>query len=375
MSRTRDIRRGFSFPALLIVTSAFGMLNASASGVRAQTPPPAQTPSSAVKREHVVKKGDTLWDLASLYYGNPFLWKIIYDANKPVVENPHWIYPVEKLIIPGRDMTRPMPLGQPIAEPAPAPIQVTVEPVQAKDTTPTVLGTPDMSRIMVSSFEYLTAPWLSQNPEPGIVARIIRLADPTVSSDKIAQQVYPHDKVLLGDIRGTFRKGDSVQIIRLGRGMGTYGRIVEPLAVLSVDSVGTTVIAATVVRLFGPAKIGDFAMAMGAPLRVPRGAYTTVEAGPEGNILEFLNLSTLHGPGDLAFISFGSDQVRIGDELTVYTPEQRIDNVRPDILPKTTVGVVRVVKVTDHSATVRVIDVRNTGMKNGLLARLVRRAP
>ena len=44
-------------------------------------------------RTHVVRRGDTLWDLARAYLDNPFMWRLIYDANRDVVENPHWIYP------------------------------------------------------------------------------------------------------------------------------------------------------------------------------------------------------------------------------------------------------------------------------------------
>jgi hypothetical protein len=135
------------------------------------------------------------------------------------------------------------------------------------------------------------------------------------------------------------------------------------------------VVAATLVRQFGTARIGDYVMALGAPPSVPRGEYTTVQAGPETNVVEFLQPRSLYGPGDLAFIALGADQVRIGDELAVYTAEQKIDNERPEVLPKTTIGVVRVIKVTDHSATVRIMSLTNTGLKNGLPARLIRRAP
>ena len=71
----------------------------------------------------------------------------------------------------------------------------------------------------------------------------------------------------------------------------------------------------------------------------------------------------------------GDYRLRIGDELLVYIPAKRLDNERPDIIPSQSVGVVRVVKVSDHSATVRVTGARNTGFRNGLPARLVRRAP
>ncbi|MEO5510446.1 MAG: LysM peptidoglycan-binding domain-containing protein [Longimicrobiales bacterium] len=362
MSRTREIRRCASMAAVLLALTTVH------AAVQAQTPT-----KSTVQREHTVKKGDTLWDLAGFYYGNPFLWKIIYDANKPVVENPHWIYPVEKLIIPGRDMSAEMPLGTPV----PPAIAVEVIPMALPaDTTPMVLTTIDMRRPLVSAAEYSTAPWLSMDPNAAIIGRIVREADPNAKNDKIPQQLYPNKQIILGELRGTQPKpGDSVQIVRLGRRLGTHGTVVEPLGVVRIDSVGMAVLVGHIARQFGAAKVGDYIMALPAMPEIARGDLAPVEGGAEGQLVAFLQTAPLYGPGDIGFVSLGSDQVRIGDELAVYIPEQRLDNERPDRLPAQMVGVVRVVKVSDHSATVRVTGVRNTGFRNGLPARLWRRAP
>ena len=63
-------------------------------------------------KAHTVKSGDCLWNIAKKFYGNGAKWKIIYDANKNVIEqtakkygrksssNGHWIYPGTKLTIP-----------------------------------------------------------------------------------------------------------------------------------------------------------------------------------------------------------------------------------------------------------------------------------
>jgi len=48
-----------------------------------------------------IKKGDTLWDLAELYYKNPFMWKKFQEFN--IVTNPDLIYPGEKLVIRAED--------------------------------------------------------------------------------------------------------------------------------------------------------------------------------------------------------------------------------------------------------------------------------
>lgn len=47
---------------------------------------------------HVVAKGDTLWDLAAKYYGNPYLWPQIWEKNQYVLDA-HWIYPGDPLAL------------------------------------------------------------------------------------------------------------------------------------------------------------------------------------------------------------------------------------------------------------------------------------
>ncbi len=51
--------------------------------------------------EYVVKKGDTLWDIASRSqtYDNPWQWPAIHDENREKIDDPDLIYPGQTLMI------------------------------------------------------------------------------------------------------------------------------------------------------------------------------------------------------------------------------------------------------------------------------------
>lgn len=51
---------------------------------------------SDVPDVHTVVKGDTLWDISSTFLMNPWVWPAIWHVN-PQIENPHLIYPGDKI--------------------------------------------------------------------------------------------------------------------------------------------------------------------------------------------------------------------------------------------------------------------------------------
>jgi hypothetical protein len=43
--------------------------------------------------QHVVVKGDTLWDISGKFLAHPWCWPQVWGLNKAEIKNPHWIYP------------------------------------------------------------------------------------------------------------------------------------------------------------------------------------------------------------------------------------------------------------------------------------------
>jgi len=47
-----------------------------------------------------VKSGDSLSKIAKEFYGDPLKYKLIFEANQPMIKDPNLIYPGQTLRIP-----------------------------------------------------------------------------------------------------------------------------------------------------------------------------------------------------------------------------------------------------------------------------------
>jgi len=90
--------------SLLIITMAAGL-------VADETPPKplhmvgdhwtAWDPPTSLPDDtevYIVQRGDTLWDLAGQFYGDPYLWPQLWERNSYILDA-HWIYPGDPLVV------------------------------------------------------------------------------------------------------------------------------------------------------------------------------------------------------------------------------------------------------------------------------------
>jgi len=94
----------------------------------------AWDPPEAGPDAYLIQKGDTLWDLAGKWFGDPFLWPQIWDENRYILDS-HWIYPGDPLVVPGQPTVVPDEGPPPVADLPPA-VDVTPEP--APEPVPTL---------------------------------------------------------------------------------------------------------------------------------------------------------------------------------------------------------------------------------------------
>jgi hypothetical protein len=368
---------------------------AAAAPVHAQeTPPPAV---------HVVSEGETLWDLATRYFGDPFLWPEIYRLNTAVVEDPHWIFPGEELRLggvptaAGQQMVGPEPVPQPGVEPAPEPrpgeqqpepVAQPAMPAPAAPPPPPsasgptifsreargamgVIGGAAYDERAARQYEFYSSGFLTeQQPLPwaSVEGAIDR---PTLARVPESSFAGMFENILIVPPAGaTYQVGDSLLLAGLLRTVVGWGDIVYPTGIAEVQDIGPTGVVAEVVAQFNRITDGQVALPLEAFPDPGNVMPVPVENGMMGSIVEPRQLNPVPSMQQIVFIDLGRNAgVQVGDVFAILKPSEE-EGMQPQ-----TIGYVRIVHARDLSATGLIIAVMGLGIEAGSTVQLVQKMP
>lgn len=382
----------------------------------------AQEPQEREAGAHTVIRGETLWDLARLYYENPFDWRRIYQANTDRIEDPHWIYPGQIFVIPGVTPAQVQAIlaGQGRAQgptrgemetPAPPPDRPAVAaarggpcPTQGQRTvfyqgpegtsgecprhTPaqrTIFY--DFSEEEAETMRLLAAeerPWMSVpmdifyssgwlvSPEAdgnGALGRLAAFAETGVDEEE-RSTARPYERIHV-TLSGSEvpAAGDLLQTFRVPRFVRGVGNVAVPTGLLTVTERTDSGLVATVANEYARVMLGDHVrMAPAFDLEPTLGAEP-VQDGPTGTLLAFQYLPEVHQLGGVAFINLGADAgIQLGDEFVAYSRDD-------GAWPAEVAGRLQVVGVHPDHSTVRIVAIQNPRFRRGMGVRMVARLP
>jgi len=340
---------------------------------------------------HSVRDGDTLWDLARLYLSDPFRWPEIFQANRDIVEDPHWIFPGELLRMPGdadpgmASDTGPRLDGgaPPVAAVRRRGARAQARPVDLVDGSlfasqpPTggaigILDLGDNRPVpIISESDFYGVPFLSEEEAIGTVGVAAKKIHQNPLRLDIPPTIRQNDQLVVALQGISVVPGDRLQAFRWGRTVQPYGRVVQPVALLTVLLVEADSARATVDQLFGDFEEGDLIIAA-EPVQVdPEARPEKVDDGTETTLIAYGTRQNLLSIRESLFLNSGSATgARLGDEYTMLA------NVRRDpagALTQDTLAVVRIVRVRETTASAHVIKVRNPATGPGTPGRLTAR--
>jgi hypothetical protein len=346
------------------------------------------TGDASAQQRHTVADGETLWSLAQRYYNDPWRWPRIYEANRAPsgqVEDAHWIYPGEVIIIPDVNATpvvaevvvAPTPVVVPPDPVPPPPPPPPAEPVEPERTVFfsnegrsgfTAVGVA-VARTAVPRDVSVSAPWLG--PVQGEPPNIGRVAEFSGADDELVPRVtaMPFDRVQIALPGLAAPRGTELLAFRVAGEIANVGQVLIPTGVLAVSDPTPDGAVALVVTVFGQLNVGDY-LQMLPTFALRAGVIAQpVTTGADATILGFADNHALQGLNDVAFLDQGADQgVAIGDEYVVLWDEG--NGAPPEVE-----GRLQVVSVHPDHASARIIWLRNPVFETGGIVGLDRKMP
>jgi LysM repeat protein len=350
-----------------------------------------QAGAQALPASHIVQQGETLWQLAQQYFGDPLLWPELYRLNTDVIEDPHWIYPGEELRLAPVEVPDEVETAQqpnitvtPEGDSVPPQVEVRQPRVTAGPTIfsprprTIITGTEIDARVTnayraVREGEYYASGFLTEG-ERLETGRILASAQsPSRASLRISDVTRVHESVVLSPPPGTTVDTGSLMLaFRRSDEVPGFGQIVVPTGLVRVYDNSSNRHLGEVVRQFERVLNGQELLPI-APFRMESNAHAVpVENGLEANVLRSRDSRQVAGLQSVLFLDKGANQgVRLGD---VFAVSITLSDGQGGTLVQDQARVL-VVGTRDRSSTAIIIELYRGDVGSRSQARLVRRLP
>jgi len=343
-------------------------------GLRAQAPEGDETQ----QRTHVVREGDTLWDLARGYLGDPFLWPEIYRINTEVVENPHWIYPGESLHIPGgfgpvADATAVRPAGNLTVFAASRAVE---EPATTADDRPRVASIGKAPRRVVRAGEYLASPYVERDGGPAGAGRILQSADlPGIGHATLRPRFQFNDRLFVTPPSGAGAVGDRYLAVALGPKLDGLGQVLIPTGIVLVEQAGQgTAARARLVEVFDAVSIGNQLVPLDSTTRSTTTRPEPVQGGPTSRVVWLKGNPVLPSVQQYLIVNAPASQgLRTGDQLTLY--RERAPGAGGVTMPEIEIATAQVLRVSPSAVTAVVVEQSQPAIRTGTAVRVTAKMP
>lgn len=344
--------------------------------VLAATPvaPASAQDAPAPPATHVVRAGDTLWDIARTYLGDPYLWPEIYRLNTDVIEDPHWIYPDEELRLPGSRTA----VAAPQSEREPGPARTVFSPVAPAAEAPAMREPPRPPR--VAAGDVVRAAYFGPPRGPEGAGRLLHGLDlPGIDADRQRTNFQLYDRVLLVPPRGArAAEGERFVAYTLGETVDDVGTVVIPQGVLQVVRAPRDGEAAVgeVRELFGQLDGEARLIPLDTAGSGSSAAPVSVGMGRTARIRALWRPVVLPSVGYEVLFDLGSrDGMRVGDQVEIFHPRERSADEGRLTVPEISIARGEVVRVTPYGSTARIVSQSQPAIRVGESVRVTARMP
>lgn len=308
----------------VVARAAAATLLACAASASAQSATPATAAHCSFRPDapdqHLVVKGDTLWDIAGTFLHNPWCWPRVWGMNRDEIRDPHWIYPGQTIWFDrarGRlGLQRPgSALGGADGEASHnAPPLTRLSPQVRSEG----LARDAVPAIPAGAIEpYLTQPLVVEADELRGAPRIAASQEGRVYLGE-GDRVYVHGQIEGGTVFQVFRPGTALRDPQTGKVLAHEAAFLGTVKLLRPAAPGVDVHTFQVVDTVQEMGVGDLLLpAPPAPVRnyVPHAPLQAVD----GRIMSIYSGVTYAGQSQVVTVNRGTiDGLDVGAVLQLY---------------------------------------------------------